>query len=93
MPVKNEVNREVLEVSKVEWDDMWMSQQHLLADIVDMQQWVIYAIYKSQAGRAFIQKPKPVTRPTYGKKAVVKKEKPKSLRDLDGFFAKKLATS
>jgi hypothetical protein len=62
--------------------------------MLDMQQWTIYAIYKSQAGKGQIPKPKPVRRPKYGRdKKQEIAEKPRSLRELQGFMGEKIVNA
>lgn len=91
LPTKNEISREVMKISKVEWDDLWLSTNHLLADIIDTLQWNIYAIYKSQAGKGSIPKPKPIKRPQYTEpEKPVQERKPRSLRDLHGMMGQKI---
>ena len=77
-----------MEIPREQWTDMWESTQHLLASLIDVTQWNTYAIYKSQAGRQAVPKPKPIDRPKYGKQPEPKtaRKKPTSLRELGGFM-------
>ena len=78
-----------MEIKKAEWDDLWLSTNHLLADLIDLQNWTIYAIYKSVAGKGQIPKPKPIKRPQYGDEPRPD-PKPRSLRELKGFMGEKI---
>lgn len=90
--MKNEINRELLDIPREQWADMWGSTQHLIANVIDVIQWNTYAVYKSQAGRQHVPQPKPMKRPTYGKQPESPKtvqQKPRSLKDLGGFMGAK----
>lgn len=79
LPFKNEVNRVILKLSPVEWDQMWSSSEGLLADIYDSIQQNTYTLIKVNVDKGTaVQEPKPYPRPDYDKEPKPKKR----LRDL-----------